>query len=287
MSFANLDVNSMPAVVVTPQLSQEDRVHLAFASQDTYGNPAPLSINISAPTPLRQSSHRLESATQVAGKNITPVDSKSHRTSSHLLPVTSVDRRSSSSAQSRLPLDNQGIANVDAAIHAWRQDIGQNHGGESRFYPSTSSPPAAPSLQKDTTFNPSTSCSATNKFSASANSNAERTTASSGCVERAALARGNSEVSKQCTTKTSVCEPSSLEAKRQKDLVVTEKMIGTSFGSACCQGVVGGARHLETSSFSPIVLLICSSGLFLPQSRNCKSYRKSFSRIDCKYRPRS
>ncbi|KAJ9115115.1 hypothetical protein QFC22_005445 [Naganishia vaughanmartiniae] len=220
----------MPAVVLTPQLSQEDRIHLASVSQDIYGNPASLSINISAPTPLRQSSHRLESTTQVVGKNITSAD-KSRRTCHNLLPVTSVDSRPSSSSQSRLPLDNQGIANVDAAIHAWRQDIGQNHSGESRFYPSTLSPPAAPSLQKDTTFNPSTSCIATNKFPVSSKPTAERAPALSGCVERAALARGNSEVSKQCTTKVSVCEPPSLEAKRQKDLIVTEKMIARIFDS--------------------------------------------------------
>lgn len=250
MSFANLDINSMPAVVVTPQLSQEDRIHLAYVSQDTVGNPAPLSINISGPTPLRQSSHRLESATQVVGRNSSAADNKSHRTSSNLLSVTSVDSRSSLSASSRLPLDNQGIANVDAAIHAWRQDIGQNQSDESRFHPSTLSPPAAPSLQKDTTFNPSTSCPATNRFSEASKPNIERPTATSGCVERAALARGNSEVSKQCATKTSACEPFSLEAKRQKDLIVTEKMIGKSFGSACYQGVDGMVEHLEASNSS-------------------------------------
>lgn len=146
------------------------------------------------------------------------------RQSSHRLEnATGPERRTFS-------LHNQGITNVDAAtIHAWRHNVGQNNQDGSQ----TLSPPASPSLGQNSTFNPSAPCTVTAKCSSVFSANHTKLAAHDAKpdpparVQRAFLARGNSEISKQCSVKpSSICEASGLEAKRQKDLVVTEKMIG-------------------------------------------------------------
>lgn len=199
MSSANFDCTSMSGAVSTPQVQSY-----------TSSNSKAIS------TLQRHSSHRLENASGVYNSNIVVSPT------SHFLPTSSIQVRVCSPDRRIFSLDNQGFANVDAAtIHAWRHNVGQNNQDGSRKL----SPPASPSLRQNATFDPSAPTTVTAKCSG--DFSVKPAAAVPDRVQRALLARGNSEVSKQCIIKpTSMCEASNLEAKRQKDLVVTEKMIG-------------------------------------------------------------
>lgn len=202
-----LDCNSMSAMAPTPQLASS-YISVSHTADSTS-------------TPQR--SHRLESG--VKGRN-------SKATNGDYYTSTAIKSGAITSLRHNFSLDNQ-IINIDAAtIHAWRHNVGQNQQDKSQQVLLKVSPPASPDLKQNSTFNPSAACTVTTRsssdFCGKAVKSADATpSALPARAQRALLARGDSEISKQCGGNANKsCDAVGLEAKRQKDLIVTEKMIG-------------------------------------------------------------
>jgi hypothetical protein len=224
-------------MVSTPQLAQS----CIPASHQAYS------------TSISQRSHRLEAATN--GQISTSTNSHCRASSAKSLATPIAPHVRSSERQS-FSLDNQ-IINIDAAtIHAWRHNVGQNQQDESQQVLLKLSPPASPSYKQNSTFNPSASCTVTTKSSSDFCGNPTKSAAGYHSVQRASLARGNSEVSKQCGNNISRgCDALGLEAKRQKDLVVTEKMIGKC--NMFCQDpqhALGTVAHVQLFTSGPSLI---------------------------------
>lgn len=251
MSSIKLDCNSMSAMVSTPQLAQSC----------TPATHQPYSVSSS------QRSHRLEAATN--GQISTSTNSHYRASSSAKSLATPIAPLVRSSERQSFSLDNQ-IINIDAAtIHAWRHNVGQNQQDESQQVLLKLSPPTSPSYNQTSTFNPSASCTVTTKSSSDFCGNLSKSAAGCHSVQRASLARGNSEVSKQCGSNIARgCDALGLEAKRQKDIVVTEKMIGKWNCSARPLGKCLGTASL-VEPYTLETLLIVRMRLFLPSTCDC------------------
>lgn len=223
MSSTKLDCNSMSAMVSTPQCTQ------SYNSVSHNANPT---------RPL-QRSHRLEAGA-----------------TSHVR----------SSERQNFPLDNQ-IINIDAAtIHAWRHNVGQNQQDGSQQVLLKLSPPASPSYKQNSTFNSSASCTVTTKSSSDFCSKLSKSASISQSAlppraQRATLARGDSEISKQCGgSVTKSCDAVGLEAKRQKDLIVTEKMIGKWLlvNQVSSTSTLVAVANAHVNSSRPLLIVIMS-----------------------------